>query len=211
VPSDQPTESKISHAVLGPGIAIYDNSGRTKLRLILWIAMVPLSIFGLGLGRGDIAAGNTVLGIAQLLGSVILAAYSVQAAVVDARRLANPILLVIARDGFALEPGSRAISWDEVEAIKDPKAPAGQPQTLRVHLSDPGEFERRHALSPFARLALRFNRGDLIVGSGMAMPVVEAETLMRRQLADFHRFGSVRATAPVHAREPKSRRSRLKR
>lgn len=106
MPSDQPTQSKTSHAVFGPGIAIYDNPGRTKLRLILWIAMVPLGIFGIWLGRGDLASGNTVLGIAQALGGVILAAYSVQAAVVDARRLANPIRPVIARDGFALVPGS---------------------------------------------------------------------------------------------------------
>ncbi len=211
MPSDQPTESKTSHAVLGPGTALYDNRSRTKLRLILWIAMIPLGIFGIWLGRGDAAAGSTVLGIAQALGGVILAVYSVQAAVVDARRLTNPICLVIARDGFAVLPGNRTISWDEVEAIRDPKAPAGQPQMLRVHLSDPGEFKQRHALSPFARLALRFNRGDLILGSGMAMPVLQAETLMRRQLADFHGVGSAHTTAPAHARQPKGRRSRPRR
>ena len=209
--SDQPTQSKTSHAVLGPGIAIHDNRDRTRLRLILWIAMVPLGIFGIWLGRGDVAAGSTVPGIAQALGGVILATYSVQAAVVDARRLAIPIRLVIARDGFALVPGNCPISWAEVKAISDPRSPPGQPRTLRVQLLDPGEFKQRHVLSPFARLALTFNRGDLLLGSGLAMPVVKAETLMRTQLANFHRLGSAHATAPVLARQPKGRRSGHKR
>lgn len=204
--SDQLIQAKTSHAVLGHGIAVYDNRDRTRLRLIVWIAMIPLGIFGIWLGRGDVAAGNTLLGIAQALGGVIVAAYSVQAAVVDFRRLAIPVRLVIARDGFAMVPGDGTISWDEVEAISDPRSPAGQPRTLRVHLSDPGDFQQRHALSPFARLVLRFNRGDLLLGSGMAMPVVKAETLMRTQLADFRRLGSGQRAAPLPARVRKGRR-----
>jgi len=211
VPADQPIESKTRHAVLGPGTALYDNRARTKLRLVLWIAMVPLGIFGIWLGRGDLAAGNTVLGIAQALGGVVLAAYSVQAAVVDARRLSIPIRLVIARDGFALVPGDLTVSWNEVESISDPRSPAGQPGTLRVQLSDPGEFKHRHPLSPIARLALRFNRGDLVLGSGMAMPVANAEALMRRQLTEFQGLGSTSSAAPMQAREQKGRRSRPKR
>lgn len=205
--SDQPTQSKTSHPLLGPGIAVYDNRDRTRLRLVVWVAMVPLGIFGIWLGRGDAASGNTLLGIAQALGGVIVTTYSVQAAVIDFRRLAIPVRLVIARDGFALVPGDRTISWDEVEAIGDPRSPTGQPRTLRVRLADPGEFEQRHALSPFGRLVLRLNRGDLLLGSGMAMPVVQAESLMRTQLADFHRLGSGQGPAPVHAHERKGRRS----
>lgn len=204
--SDQLIQAKTSHAVLGQGIAVYDNRDRTRLRLIVWIAMIPLGIFGIWLGHGDVAAGNTLLGIAQALGGVIVAAYSIQAAVVDFRRLAIPVRLVIARDGFALVPGDGTISWAEVEAIGDPRSPAGQPRTLRVHLSDPGDFQQRHALSPFARLALRFNRGDLLLGSGMAMPVVKAETLMRTQLADFRRLGSGQHAARLPARVRKGRR-----
>lgn len=208
MPSEQPIESRTTHAVLGPGTALYDNRGRTQLRLIFWIAMVPLGIFGIWLGRGDVAAGNTVLGIAQALGGVILAGYSVPAAVVDVRRLSNPIRLVIARAGFALVPGNRTISWDEVVAIGDPRSSAGRPATLRVQLSDPADFAQRHALSPIDRLALRFNRGDLVLGSSTAMPVVRAEALMRKQLADFQALGSAHGTAPANVREPKARRSR---
>lgn len=211
VPSDQPTQSRISHAILGPGIAIYDNRSRTKARLILWIAMVPLGMFGLSLGRGDIASGSTIAGIAQALGGVVLAAYSILAAVADARRLAMPIRLVIARDGFAPVPGNCNVSWDEIEAVSDRRSPAGQPRTLRVHLIDPGEFERRHALSPFARLALRFNRGDLLVGDGLAVPVVKAETLMRAKLADYQRLGTARSPRQVHSGERTGDRSRHKR
>lgn len=207
MPSAEPTQSRTSHPALGPGIAIYDDRGKTRLRLVVWIAMVPLGVFGIWLGWADLAAGSPLPGIAQALGGVILAGYSVRAAVTDARRLRIPIRLVIARDGFAIVPGTRTISWDEIEAIGDRRSPAGQPRTLRVQLRDPGGFERRHALSPLARLALRFNRGDLLLGGAMAMPVVTAENLMRTRLADFRRFGSASATAPVHPREPKKRRS----
>lgn len=210
LPSNQPTESRTRHAVLGPGVAIYNNRGRTTLRLIFWMAMVPLGIFGIWLGRGDVASGSTVTGTAQALGGVVLATYSVVAAVLDARRLANPVLLVIARDGFALLPGNQTVSWDQVESIGDPRSRTGQPRALRVQLSDPEEFKVRHALSPFARLALRFNRGDLVLGNGMAMPIVKAEGLMRRQLADFQGLGPGRTAAPVRARESKARRSRRK-
>jgi hypothetical protein len=205
--SDQPIESATRHAVLGPGTALYDDRRRTRLRVILWIALVPLGIFGVLLGRGDLAAGATLLGIAEVLGGIVLVVYSVQAAVEDARRLSTPIRLVIARDGFALLPGDLAVSWNEVEAISDPGSPVGQPRVLRVQLSDPGEFKQRHSLSQIARLALRFNRGDLVLGSGMAMPVANAEALMRSRLAEFQGPGSAHSTEPVQAREPADRRS----
>ncbi len=210
VPSSQSTQSKTSHPVLGPGIAIYDNRSKTRLRLVMWIAMVPLGIFGIWLGRGDIASGRSVSGVAQALGGVFLVAYSFQAAWLDARRLVNPIRLVIARNGFAVVPGNRTISWDEVESISDPRSPEGQPKMLRIQLSDPDGFEQRHGLSPFARLTFKFHRGDLLLGNGLAMPVLKAESLMRRHLADFHPLASDNTSAPVSTRQPKARRSRPK-
>jgi hypothetical protein len=119
-----------------------------------------------------------------------------------------PIRLVIARDGFAPVPGNCNISWDEIEAVGDPRSPEGQPRTLRVRLIDPGEFERRHALSPVARLVLKFNRGDLLVGDGLAVPVVKAETLMRTKLADYQRLRTARPTGRVHSGERTRHRSR---
>jgi hypothetical protein len=211
VPSDQQTQSRTSHPVLGPGIAVYDNRGRTRLRLAVWIAMVPLGLFGVWLGRGDVAGGSTLPGIAQALAGFILATYSARAAVVDIRRLAIPIRMVVARDGLALVPGDRTITWDEVDSVRDPRAPEGQPRTLRIHLSNPGEFERQHALSIVARLALRVNRGDLLLGAGTAMPVVKAEALMRTQLADFRRRESASEHAPVRPRAARGRRPEHKR
>ena len=208
MPSDKPTQSKINHAVLGPGIAVFDDRGRTRLRLLLWIVMVPLGIYGVWLGRGDVVTGSAVPGLAQALAGIILAGYSLRAAVVDVRRLSQPILMVIARDGFALVPGDRTISWSEVESVGDTRSPADQPRNLRVQLADPGEFVHRHHFSPLARLALRLNRGDLVLGSGMAMGVAKAQTLMRQHLADFHGPASARAAAPVRARVPGHRSGR---
>jgi hypothetical protein len=171
----------------------------------MWIVLIPLGLFGIWLGRGDLVSGNALLGLAQALAGVVVVSYSVLAGVGDVKRLAQPIRLVIARDGFALVPGNDAVSWDEVEAIKDPRNPDGQPRTLRVHLVDPAGFRRRHTLSPTEQLWLRVNRGDLDLGSGTAMPVLDAEALMRRRLAEFHRQSSgPAADAPV-------RKSRSKR
>jgi hypothetical protein len=175
---------------------------------MLWILCVPLGFYGVWIGRSDVASGNTVFGVAQALGGVILSAYSVVAAVLDARRLASPIRLVIARDGFALLPGTSTVSWNEVESVGDPRSPYGQPRTLRVQLTDPDEFRDRHGLSPVARLKLIFDRGDLVLGSGLAIPIPRAEALMRKALADFEGTESGRTAVPVRARESKARRSR---
>ena len=175
---------------------------------MLWILCVPLGFYGVWIGRSDVASGNTVFGVAQALGGVILSAYSVFAAVLDARRLASPIRLVIARDGFALLPGTGTVSWNEVESVGDPRSPYGQPRTLRVQLTDPDEFRDRHGLSPVARLKLIFDRGDLVLGSGLAIPIPRAEALMRKALADFEGTESGRTAVPVRARESKARRSR---
>jgi hypothetical protein len=211
VPSDQPNQTATNHAVLGPGVGLYDDRSRTRMRLILWIAMVPLGLFGVWIGHSDLASGATLQGVAEVLGGAVLVVYSAMTALVDARRLTSPICLVIARDGFAMLPGDRTVAWDEVETISDPRSTAGEPGTLRVQLSRPNEFERRHGLSPFARLALRYNRGDLVLGGGTLMPVVEAEALMRTQLAESRITGSARAGVSVPAREREARPRKARR
>ena len=195
----------MAHPILGPGVALYDNRGRTRLRLVLWMVLIPLGLFGIWLGRGDVVSGNTLLGLAQALAGIVVVIYAIQAAIVDAKRLGQPVRLVGARDGFALVPGRGVVSWNEVEAIRDPRAPDGQPRTLRIQLMDPAEFRQKHTLLPTEMLWLRLNRGDLDLGDGTAMPVSDVQTLMRRRLAEFHGQRSGEAVgAPV-------RRSRKRR
>jgi hypothetical protein len=185
--------------------------------------MIPVGVYGVFLGWGDIATGNTLWGVPQAFGGVVLALYAIRAAVVDAQRMANPIRLLIARDGFELFPGRRSIpwfelfpsqrpiSWDEVATVSDPKSPTGEPRTLRVQLDDPRGFAERLALAPFARLMLRINRGDLVLGSGTALPLAEVERLMRRHLSEFRRSRSAPAVASVRNAAPKGRRPARKR
>jgi hypothetical protein len=187
LPSDQRIQSNTTHPVLGPGVALYDNRGRTRLRLVCWIVLIPLGFLGVWLGRGDVVTGSTLAGLAQALAGVIVIAYAARAALEDVRRLAQPVRIVIARDGFALVPGGYTVSWDEVETISDPRSRGGYPRTLRVQFVDPAGFRRRHTLSLIEWFWLRVNRGDLNLGDGTAMPVSDAERLMRRQLAEFHR------------------------
>jgi hypothetical protein len=172
----------------------------------MWAVLVPLGIVGVWLGRGDVASGSALTGLAQALAGVIVVSYSVLAAVEDARRLSEPIRFIVARDGFAFVPRGHTVSWGEVDTIRDPRFPEDQPRTLRIHLADPSEFERRHSLTPFARLALRFNKGDLVLGSGISMPIPKAEDLMRQKLADFRRVGSAQTTPPAAAHGPRGRR-----
>ena len=199
LPPDRPIQTRTNHVILGPGVGLYDDHSRTRMRLILWIALVPLGLFGMWIGRSDLGSGAP-LGVAEIVGGAVLAVYSALTAVVEARRLRSPICLVIARDGFAILPGDRTVAWDEVETISDPRSTTGRPSTLRVQLVSPSEFERRHGLSPFARLALRYNRGDLILGGGTLMPVAEAEALMRTRLAESREAGSAGGGVPVRTK-----------
>jgi hypothetical protein len=210
VPSDKPTQSTINHAVLGPGIAVFDDRGRTRLRRTIYIIMVPLGIFGIWLGRGDLVAGNTLVGIGQTAGALVVAGYSVLAIRAETKRLASPIRLVIARDGFELGPGDRPVGWDEVASIGDPKSPIGDPRLIRVQLTDPRDYEERHAYSLFGHLNMMFNKGSLILGSGMAMPLAEVETMMRTRLAESRGASSADAAKLVRAPRPKRRTSATK-
>jgi hypothetical protein len=178
--------------------------------------MLPLGLAGLAMARGDLASGNTLIGVAQAAGAVIVAVYGIVCAKVDVKRRLNPIRLVIARDGFELSTDKGPISWDEVATISDPRSPAGDPKDLRVQLDDPRGFAERYALSPIARVMLRVNKGDLVLGGGMAKPVVTVEAIMRRQLAEFRHSGSDGSGTsaegkPARARAPKGRRPARKR
>lgn len=215
--SDRPIESKTRHPVLGPAVAIYDDRSRTWWRLGFWIFLIPVGVFGVSLASGDIAKGDVAIGVAQATGGVVLTLYSIRAAVVDAQRLANPVCLLVARDGFELFPGRRRIpwfelfpsrhpiSWNDVESIGDLKYP-DQPRALRLQLEDPHGFAERQALGPLARIMLRVNRGDLVLGGGMAMPIAKVEGLMRRQLVEFRRPASTPASTAAHHSAPRNRR-----
>jgi hypothetical protein len=173
--------------------------------------MLPLGLAGLAMASGDLTSGNTLLGVAQAAGGLIVAVYGLMGAKIDVKRRLNPTRLLIARDGFELSTGDGPISWDEVATISDPRSPAGEPKNLRVQLADPRGFAERYALSPFARVMLRVNKGELVLGGGMARPVATVETMMRRQLAEFRRpgsdgIGSSAEGKTERARAPKGRR-----
>jgi hypothetical protein len=210
VASDQPSESRMRHPTLGPALAIHDDRRRTRWRLGFWILMVPLGIAGLFMGRSDLASGNTLLGGAQIAGAIVLAVYALVAAGTDSQRARSPIRLFIAKDGFELSTGDGPVSWDEVATISDPHAPNGDPKIVRVQLDDPRGFSGRQSLSIPGRLMLTINRGDIVIGSGMTKPVLEVETLMRKQLAEFLRAKSAgpEAAAPSTAARPRPARSR---
>ena len=212
MPSDKPTQSKINHEVLGPGIAIYDDHHRTVLRRIGLVLLALLGVLGIvWIARTDLMLGNTLLGVAEVAGSLTIFVYSAYAAVADTRRLRSEVRLVVARGGFALIPPGQPVSWDEVSSIGDPRSPAGDPKIIRVVLKDPAAYERRHGVTLLGHLNLLYNRGTLILGSGMGIPLPDVEKLMRTQLAAFRGLAAGEATAPVPAPKPKRRSSPPKR
>jgi hypothetical protein len=75
-------------------------------------------------------------------------------------------------------------------------------------------FIGRHSLSPIARFMFRANQGDLFIGRDMAMPVADAESLMRRYLNESRRTATEPADAPERAARisaPRGRRPVRKR
>lgn len=209
--SVQSGESKARHPILGPAIAIHDDARRTWWRLGFEIAMVPLGLAGLAMASSDLSSGNTLIGVAQAAGAVVVAVYGIISARIDLKRRSRPALLLIARDGFELSTGPGPVSWDEVATIGDPRSPDGDPKNLRVQLDDPIGFADRQGLSPVGRLMLRVNRGDLVLGSGMALPVATVEAMMRKQLSEFHHSesdgtGSPSESGAKRIRAPKGRR-----
>jgi len=211
VAPDQPIESHAKHPVLGPAIAVYDDRAKTKRTLIVEIALVPIGIMGVFLGNSDLSHANTLLGAAEIVVGIFLVVYGIRGAILDYRRLGHRIRLMIARDGFELYPGHGPVSWNDVADISDPRAPDGQPRTLRVQLNDRRSYAERHGLSVGARLMLALNRGDLILGTGMAMPVVDAERLMRKRLFEFQSPGAAPGEQPTPSPFPRTRRLTRKR
>jgi hypothetical protein len=216
VASVQPSESKARHPILGPATAIHDDARRTWWRLGFEIGMVPLGLAGLAMASSDLSSGNTLIGLAQAAGGVVVGVYGVIYARMDVKRRSHPARLLIGRDGFELSTGPGPVSWDEVATIGDPRSPDGDPKNLRVQLDDPLGFAQRQGLSPVGRLMLRVNRGDLVLGSGMAMPVATVEAMMRKQLSEFHRSESDGTGSPSEGgakrvRAPKGRRPVRKR
>ena len=49
--------------------------------------MVPLGLFGIWIGRGDLGAGATLQGAAEILGGAVLAVPPAPTALVDGRRV----------------------------------------------------------------------------------------------------------------------------
>jgi hypothetical protein len=205
----QPTA--MDHPELGRAVAIYDDRSRTRWNVFFGLGLVVIGIAGVYMGSGDLAGGSTMLGWVYVGGGVFLALWGIRGAVQSALRARNPIRLVVGKRGFESSDWPGPVSWEEVESIGDPASPAGRPRVLRVQLYDPAGFMERHALSPIARFMFRGNQGDLLLGRDMAVPVVEVESLMRRQLAEFRRPASAAAAAPVRTTAPRGRRPLRKR
>ncbi len=217
--AEEAVESETSQPGPERSVVIYDDRRQSKIRMWFEIVLVPLGILGMAMGRGDLAGGSMLLGTGQVAAAVIVAGYGLRASILDSRRLKSPIFLTIARDGFEFLPGRRRmpwlesvppqkITWAEVATVSDPKAPEGDPRNLRIQLDDPAGFADRHELSLFARLLLRFNQGDLVLGGGMAKPVAEVERLMRKQLVEYRGLRSASSNAAPRRHEPRRRVAR---
>jgi hypothetical protein len=185
--SRQVDSISVEHPVLGTAMAIYADRRQALGSTFVYLAFVPLGILGLFLGQSDLASGTAVLGLAELAGGVVLGLYSIRAAVAAARRLRNPVTLVVGTDGFEYVGGNGPVGWDEVATVSDPAFRPGRPATLKVQLKDPADYVVRHALSPVARVMLRVNHNDLVLGRDAVIPVEAAQTLMRERLAESRR------------------------
>lgn len=198
-------------SALGEAVPIYDDRSKIRGNFLLTLGFVAVGLSGVYMGSGDLAGGNAILGWAYVGGGGVLAAWAVRSVFDAARRLRHPVRLLIGERGFEYSDGPGPISWSEVATIGDPGSPAGRPRILRVQLGDSEGFAERHLLSLSARFTFRANQGDLFLGRDMAMPVVEVESLMRKQLAEFRRFGSAPASTPRRATRPRGRRPARKR
>ena len=208
--SRQPVEQHTVHPTLGPGVAILDDRRRTKLRLIAYLCLLPLGVMGLLLGRQDNAGGGSLLGLAEVFGSLFLGFYGLQAAVVDAVRLTNPVRLLIARDGFETAPGHKRlwwpdrfpnrypVLWADLKSIGDTKHP-DKPEVLRFQLRDPQRFVDANHLTLLNRVKVLLADGDLAIGNGLAVTVPELERLMRERLGRSHGPSAEAAIRPAAA------------
>jgi hypothetical protein len=174
----------VEHPVLGTAVAIYVDRRQALGSTFVYLVFVLLGILGLFLGQSDLASGIAVLGLAELAGGVVLGLYSIRAAVAAARRLRNPVTLVVGTGGFEYVGGNGPVGWGEVATVSDPASRPGRQATLKVQLNDPGDYVVRHALSPVARVMLQVNHNDLVLGRDAVIPVEAVQALMRERLAE---------------------------
>jgi len=213
VASDRQTESApVNHPVLGPAVEIYSDRRQSWGTLSLDLAFLCVALLGVVLGYGDLSGGTTsnvgnltlppILGLAEIAGAAVIAAWAVRAASLAIARIRRPALLVVGRDGFEYLAGNGPVGWDEVESVSDPSSPDEQPRTLRVHLNDPDDYARRHNLSQIGRIVSLLSRGDLVLGREAIMPVDKVQALMRKRLAEFRGDQSIDpiSAAPVSRR-----------
>jgi hypothetical protein len=217
VASGRPIESTpLVHPVLGPGVTIYCDRRGALAGLFLYVAFLCIAFLGFFLGLGDATGGNSgtgflhvppILGVAEIAGSFVIAAWSIRAGVRAIGRMRNTASLVVGRDGFQFRVGNGPVGWDEVESIGDRSSPDDQPRNLRVQLKDPGEYASRHSLSPIAWLLSFLNRRELVLGHDTIMPLGAVQDLMRQRLSEFRGTDlapAVRRSA--ESRAPKRRR-----
>jgi hypothetical protein len=221
VASGQQTESiPVDHPVLGPGVSIYADRRQIFGVIFLYLALIAISVVGVVLGAGDLTGGGNgiatfgvpgpVVGVAEIAAAVVVSTWSIRATIFAIGRIRQPITLVVGRDGFEYVGGHGPVGWDEVSSVGEPAGRNRAPGKLTVQLADPHDYAVRHALSPFARVALRFDHYDLAVGHAIVMPLSDLQSLMRRKLADFRAVRRDRVGAPRNAREaraPKRRRA----
>jgi hypothetical protein len=205
------------HPVLGPAVVIYSDPRRSWGSLFLDLAFVCVALLGFFLGAADLeGAGSdiggvavpSILGLGEIVAAFAVSGWAIRAAIAAIARIRHPGSLIVGRDGFEYLAGNGPVGWDEVESVNDPSSPAGQPRVLRVQLSDPDEYARRHRLSPIDRLSSMLNHRDLVLGHESIMPVVAMQALMRDRLAEFRGAGQSLFDVPAAAigRRPKRRR-----
>jgi hypothetical protein len=186
VASGQQAPSKsITHTVLGPAEAIYDDRTHSMGNLFLGLACICLGPLGVYWGSGDLASGNSLLGVAYVAGGLVLFLYAVRLTLLAVVRLRDRVALVVARDGFEATGGDGPVGWDEVRTVSDPASPPGEPRILRVQLIDPRGYVERHGVGPIGRWLLRYHQYDLFLGRDMALPVADVQARMRKRLAEF--------------------------
>lgn len=221
--SDRQTESTpVTHPVLGPAVQLYSDPRQSWGTLFLDLAFLCVALLGFVLGFGDMSGGTAsnvggltlppILGLAEILGAIVIAAWAIRAGSLAIRRIRRPVVLVVGRDGFEYLAGNGPVGWDEVESVGDRNSPDDQPRTLRVQLSDPGEYSRRHSLSPIDRTLSLLARGDLVLGHETIMPLGKVQALMRQRLEEFRGIGGSRVTiSPAALNRAPKRRSQPRR
>ena len=216
--SDRPTESSpVNHPVLGPAVEIYSDPRQSWGSLFLDLAFLCVALLGFMLGFGDLSGGSTanlgnltlppILGLAEIVGAAVLAAWAIRAGSLAIGRIRGPAFLVVGRDGFEYLAGKGPVSWDEVESVSDPNSRDDQPRTLRVHLNDPGAYAQRHSLTLIDRAFSLLARGDLVLGHETIMPLGKVQAMMRKRLEEFRGLGgsSVTISPAAVGRTPKRR------